>query len=1139
MQNRGSNVSIALNYIGASGIRLQDIAGPAGLGWSLQAGGVITRMVRGGPDERSSSSAPGYLTGNNSSKMSGYDTSSATFKSVFKITNTVNPDLEPDVYNSSIGGRIIFDSGQQANFINEEGYRIIQNGLFSSDSTWVIADKQGNQYFFGRNTTEREHSIYEVDSSSPYEYISSWYLSQIQSIDGSIIYFTYLKASPTIYEYYERQRSTPSYTLSRSDSVFKIKTVDPLYINTISTDNETVAFDYSDRLDFPGSKALSAMRILNNHQQLISKYVFQMDYFKSKPVNSDLRLKLSAIRQYEAALIQSNLIARFSYNEIDNLPSRHGATFDNWGYYNSNNTGKYFISDGAVKTTDPTKIKANLLTAIQWPTGGSTQYEFEANVYHQGTQDYVGGGIRIANIKQVKADGSVLTTSYGYLNESGYSSGLLNNDPDAALGYKTTYTTISGSSNVTTTIEADLPIQKLTDLNGISVQYSMVTVTNPDSGKIINYFNDYNLYPDVLDGYFSFSSNGFISYKDDLSSQYKGFSSYTSSDLKRGLLKRREIRNSNGQLVQSIYYNYNYVAGTSIPGSQAVFISSFNGYDYFYGSLYHENILTPQLISVLTYNYDPATGNHLNNTSVQNTYKSGAWPYLLARQSHLQSDGSWTNIAYTYASDVIIPNRPLMTWYLYDANIMTPLETVSSITRGTTELVTGATLITYQMLNNPYMLTSVPVPYQKLSLKINNPINDYQHLTWGYTYDNRLKPDMTFNNYHIDGQLLQSTGNDNTPVAIIWGYNKQYPIAKAINATIDQIAYNNCEEIADFDNEINNTNIFFGDNQASDYSNDSKTGKKSYQFASGDYAQTQGTLPGGNYVVSYWSKNGQLSFGTNYNLTDIIDKNADVTGWAYHQVTISLSSSTYLKMYPSSAGMLIDDIRIYPVGAQMTTYTYDPTAGVTSSTDANNITTYYEYDNFQRLSNIKDNYHNIATNYQYNYVNAVNSPDWEDTGTKQCIIGANGLFTEEQQMQQKDINPTSITYNQLRWRSLGYTAECMPTVYVKLYATNIQNGSDGASVFTTEDLTVKTYQDAACTIPIDLPINPEITLQGIGSLSCSNTTSTEIIKPGITITRKISVRYSANLPGHTQYPPGYNCGTAYSLVGGNNYIIVQ
>jgi YD repeat-containing protein len=51
----------------------------------------------------------------------------------------------------------------------------------------------------------------------------------------------------------------------------------------------------------------------------------------------------------------------------------------------------------------------------------------------------------------------------------------------------------------------------------------------------------------------------------------------------------------------------------------------------------------------------------------------------------------------------------------------------------------------------------------------------------------------------------------------------------------------------------------------------------------------------------------------------------------------------------------------------MTTLTYLPLVGVTSSTDAKGKTVFYEYDSFFRLKNIKDQRGNILENYEYHF----------------------------------------------------------------------------------------------------------------------------------------------------------------------------
>jgi YD repeat-containing protein len=60
-------------------------------------------------------------------------------------------------------------------------------------------------------------------------------------------------------------------------------------------------------------------------------------------------------------------------------------------------------------------------------------------------------------------------------------------------------------------------------------------------------------------------------------------------------------------------------------------------------------------------------------------------------------------------------------------------------------------------------------------------------------------------------------------------------------------------------------------------------------------------------------------------------------------------------------------VRIYPKDALLTTYTYEPLIGMTSSTDAKGETTTYEYDNFQRLMNLKDKDGNIVKHMDYHY----------------------------------------------------------------------------------------------------------------------------------------------------------------------------
>ncbi|MEW7289112.1 hypothetical protein [Aquimarina sp. 2304DJ70-9] len=63
----------------------------------------------------------------------------------------------------------------------------------------------------------------------------------------------------------------------------------------------------------------------------------------------------------------------------------------------------------------------------------------------------------------------------------------------------------------------------------------------------------------------------------------------------------------------------------------------------------------------------------------------------------------------------------------------------------------------------------------------------------------------------------------------------------------------------------------------------------------------------------------------------------------------------------------LDELRTAFPLAMITTYTYDPLIGMTSETDPKGDTTYYEYDEYNRLKAVKNSDGNILTKNDYNY----------------------------------------------------------------------------------------------------------------------------------------------------------------------------
>lgn len=135
---------------------------------------------------------------------------------------------------------------------------------------------------------------------------------------------------------------------------------------------------------------------------------------------------------------------------------------------------------------------------------------------------------------------------------------------------------------------------------------------------------------------------------------------------------------------------------------------------------------------------------------------------------------------------------------------------------------------------------------------------------------------------------------------------------------------------------------------------------------------------GGNLVNSVTPDGTSTCFIWGYNKTQIVAKLVNIT-YADFQANPNIQniiyqvnnfsdqsnadySETILKTYLSGLGFTAPNVLI-------TTYTYKPMVGISSSTDENGKTTTYEYDTFNRLSTIKDYAGNILKEYQYNFTN--------------------------------------------------------------------------------------------------------------------------------------------------------------------------
>jgi YD repeat-containing protein len=158
---------------------------------------------------------------------------------------------------------------------------------------------------------------------------------------------------------------------------------------------------------------------------------------------------------------------------------------------------------------------------------------------------------------------------------------------------------------------------------------------------------------------------------------------------------------------------------------------------------------------------------------------------------------------------------------------------------------------------------------------------------------------------------------DGVSRAFRWGYNSAYVIAEGLNCAPEEMYYEGFEETS-----ANTSTV-------------AKTGLKSYA----DVLSVNLPQPG-TYVLSYWSKSGSED-------------------WQHVQSTITASTII------GGHGTLIDEVRLYPARAKMTTRQFSPGLGVVSETDANSNSVYYEYDSFGRLKLQRDTDRNLVKVFEY------------------------------------------------------------------------------------------------------------------------------------------------------------------------------
>jgi hypothetical protein len=184
---------VSLSYHG-SGVKLEEMASWCGLGWALNAGGIIARSVRGRPDDTGGSGFLTYSIGKTVQYILNL-TGQARLNEYEDITNGC-VDAEPDLFYVNANGMNFHFSFEWNNggikFSTDQKIKIeyTQNAAGAITEFRIIDDK-GTTYTF--NALERTiETPFVTHCYGSQTYTSAWYLTQIKDINSEdFIYFDY------------------------------------------------------------------------------------------------------------------------------------------------------------------------------------------------------------------------------------------------------------------------------------------------------------------------------------------------------------------------------------------------------------------------------------------------------------------------------------------------------------------------------------------------------------------------------------------------------------------------------------------------------------------------------------------------------------------------------------------------------------------------------------------------------------------------------------------------------------------------------------------------------------------------------------------------------------------------------------
>lgn len=1036
-------VSLAYNY---NGFRPSEEPGWAGLGWSLNAGGVITRTVQGIKDEYANR---GYFYKGALIK-DFVDAPNLTKMNNLNIESAYN-DSQPDIFHFAFGGysgKFVFDENGTPRIISDQKIKIERGALVnnlvhtSSDqsiSSFTITTEDGTKYFFNNYEFSRNDFMSDMRWTT-----SAWHLSEIVNLEGDRIKFYYTAINS----------AKPRIQLSISDT----KSWGLYTSGTISGSNgssgSNIAYNYSEEIfltkiegtnweaEFNSSERIKVVNTLNSYSrkldniQLFDKTTSPRKFLKKFLFNyntdTSLRLALMSVQEYFSESDKANPYL-FVYNSLpsDNI-NGDSRSIDYWGYYNGQpNTSLIPVNTGNADMEPRFNFTLmGAMSQITYPTQGYTVIQYEQN-------DYSYNQATVAQVKKIVEDTrtfwwdvtssgtnkstnvpvtvSVPTKCKIKLKAQGSSNTVCYNYNGQNLDTYQEITLQPGTYNDTYFLNLNIfyPCNQTLSQVGtnITISLSIFNETTSNQGtcgglrvkNMIDYPNNTIISQPVFREFF---------YKDfgnpSLSSGMLGPQAYYNLSMSAGTTSFNLFRSQAFNSMSSLplyYYNVEEKVGTQ---SKLYTFTSYkdntdnSGQNAF---LFHkssadaifENSSNKELGAYESYDFArslPKTTTYKNNSTGVTAYNSSQSFYIGLPQYKIPS----IHNEYLFPYDVTNGASGIKTYSVYYVKTYYTItgwprkvleETVDNGSTGTSP-VTVSTSYSY---DNPahLQLTRQRVTQSDgtvLETSFKYPL-DYTTVSGKASFITQMVNDNVVNG-PLEKLVVHESGSTrnviNFEINTYKTYSSSNPSRAILILPYKNFTFNSV-------NPVSESSFTRYDGLSDSPSNSfyRELSVSTYLVNNGLKANlVEQSVNGGKYKSVYlWGYNWQYPLAKIEN-TDYASVAAGLT--AISSSPSSLNATTDETTLRARMNSLRDNL----AGTLISSYTYKPIIGTSSVTAPNKLSTFYSYDNLGRLSFIKDNNQNILKKYLYHYSGQsgeiYSTIDWDPTAIS-CVVNNNGTIT--------------------------------------------------------------------------------------------------------------------------------------------------